>query len=178
MDLFQAIADRYSYRGAYKEGTILRGDLEKIVQAGLDVPSGCNAQTTTFIIVDEPDLVKQIGSISMKAMNEAKAFICCINDVDAIPVYQKYDFQKEDCAAAVENMLLAITALGYASVWIDGSLRVENRAEVIGQLLAVPAGKIIRVILPVGIPAEEGPRKEKKSFSERAWFNHYPRSDK
>ncbi len=106
-------------------------------------------------------------------MNHATAFVCCVNDVDAPAVYEECEFQKEDCAAAVENILLAITALGYASVWVDGWLRRENRAEIMGQLLGLPESKVIRVILPIGIPSEEGPRKEKKSFSERAWFNTY-----
>ena len=77
----------------------------------------------------------------------------------------------EDCAAAVENMLLAITALGYASVWVAGWLRVEGRADRIGQLLDVPEGKTARIILPIGTPTESYPRKEKMPFEERAWFN-------
>ena len=77
------------------------------------------------------------------------------------------------CAAAVENMLLAITALGLGAVWVDGWLRVEGRAERIGELLGIPSGKVVRVILPVGVPAKQGRRAQKLPFSERAWFNRY-----
>ena len=38
-------------------------------------------------------------------------------------------FGAEDCAAAVANMLLAITAVGYATVWTDGALRREVEAK-------------------------------------------------
>ena len=34
-------------------------------------------------------------------------------------------FATEDCAASVENMLLAVTALGYATVWLDGVLTAD-----------------------------------------------------
>ena len=34
-----------------------REDLARIVQAGLQAPSGCNAQSTTFVILDDPDLI-------------------------------------------------------------------------------------------------------------------------
>jgi len=107
----------------------------------------------------------------MKACKTAKAFICCCIDREAEAVYEGCSFQVEDCAAAVENMLLAISALGYASVWIDGGLRVEGRAEKIGGLLRVPESKVVRVILPVGRPLSEGPRRDKMPFSERAWFD-------
>ena len=82
-------------------------------------------------------------------------------------------FAAEDCAASVENMLLAITALGYASVWLDGVLRCENKAARIGQLLGVPAGRTVRILLPLGVAAEPGVQKEKLPFDQRAWFNRY-----
>jgi nitroreductase len=70
-------------------------------------------------------------------------------------------------------MLLSITALGYASVWIDGWLRLEGRAEKIGELIGLPKGKIVRIILPIGIPEDEYRQPQKKPFKERAWFNKY-----
>jgi nitroreductase len=175
MDFFTAVKKRHSYRGGYQDTPILRQDLEKIVQAGLDAPSGKNAQTTEFIIIDEPVLVRQIGSLHLnnKAVQQARAFIVCILDKEPPAVYEGHSFQVEDCAAATENMLLAITAMGYASVWVDGWLRVDDRAERIGQWLGIPEEKSIRILLPVGIPAETYKQPDKKSFAVRAWFNRY-----
>jgi nitroreductase len=131
-------------------------------------------QTTSFVIVDDPELVRRIGAMRASDMAmQPKAFIACIVDVKPEPVYEGHHFQVEDCAAAVENMLLAITALGYATVWIDGWLRLENRADTIGRLLGLPQGKTIRILLPVGVPAETWPQKEKRPFEARAWFNRY-----
>lgn len=175
MDLFEAISQRHSYRGSFKPQRVAREDLRRIVQAGLAAPSGCNAQTTSFVIVDEPETVRRIGSMhaTNKAVQEAQAFVACIVDQKPQAVYDKYSFQIEDCAAAVENMLLAIAALGYASVWIDGWLRVEQHAETIGALLGVPEGRIIRILLPIGVPAETVQPREKFPFEQRAWFNRY-----
>ena len=111
------------------------------------------------------------------AMQQAKAMIVCIVDKEPPAVYENKSFAIEDCSAAVENMLLAITALGYASVWIDGWLRVERRAEKIGELLNVPDNKIVRIILPIGHPAEEVTAREKLPFEKRAWFNGYQRQE-
>ena len=181
MELFEAIRRRYSYRGPFEDRAVPREDLKRIVEAGLKAPSGKNGQTTTFVIVDDPVLLREIGGMhpENQALREARALIACIIDRQPEAIYEGYSFQIEDCAAAVENMLLAITALGYGSVWIDGWLRPERRAEKIGGLLGVPEEKVVRVLLPVGVPAGQGPRKEKKLFSERTWFNRFqsPQTD-
>ena len=174
MDIFEVFDNRYSYRGAFKDKPIPLMDLKKILEAGLKAPSGKNEQTTEFVIVDDPILLCDIGTMhTMKAMADAKAIILCIVDKVPVPIYEGYDFQIEDCAAATENMLLAITAFGYASVWIDGWLRIENRAEKIAKMINLPENKVVRIVLPVGVPVEEGTRKEKKTFKDRVRFNRY-----
>ena len=174
MDLFEAVEGRYSYRGAFTEAPVPRDDLARLVEAGLKAPSGCNAQTTTFVIVDDAALLAEIRKIhTMQAVQEAKAVVACVVSAEPKPVYKDLHFEVEDCSAAVENMLLAVAALGYATVWIDGALRHEGRAERINELLGVPHDRNVRVILPVGVPAGEGPRKGKKPFDERAWFNRH-----
>ena len=175
MDLFEALARRHSYRGPFKDQPVPREDLTRILEAGIGAPSGCNAQTTSFVAVDDPQIVRQIAAMHATnlAMQQARAYVACIVDRRPGAVYEGFAFQAEDCAAAVENMLLAVTALGYATVWIDGWLRVEGRAEKIGAMLGLPEGKIVRVLLPLGVPAADWPRREKKAFDERAWFNRF-----
>ena len=178
MDVFEAIEKRHSYRGPFRDDEVPPSDLGRIVQAGLQAPSGKNAQTTSFVIVHQAELVRTIAAMpaGSTAVQQAKAFIACIVDANPSPVYEGHDFQIEDCAAAVENMLLAVTALGYATVWIDGWLRIQDRAETIGRALELPAGKVVRVLLPIGIPEETWTQKEKKPFAARAWFNRYGNS--
>lgn len=175
MELFEAIAARHSYRGPFKDQPIPRADLLRIVQAGLQAPSGCNAQTTTFIVVDEPALVSNINAMHRRnaAMQQARAYILCLVDRSPEAVYEGYNFQVEDCAAAVENMLLAVTALGYAAVWVDGWLRIDQHAEAIGELVGLPESKLLRIILPLGIPEEKWKQRDRKPLAERAWFNRF-----
>jgi nitroreductase len=42
MDTLKTIKDRYSYRGKYQKAAVPREDLQKILEAGLSAPSGCN----------------------------------------------------------------------------------------------------------------------------------------
>ena len=175
MELFEAVTNRHSYRGPFLDKDVDSDDLRKIVQAGLDAPSGMNKQTTSFVIVDEPNLVAQIAQMhdSNKAVQQARVFVACLIDAEPEAIYAGDHFQVEDCSAAVQNMLLAVEATGYASVWIDGWLRTDGHAETIAKLLGVPNDKVVRIILPIGV-AKYPPRgPEKQPFDQRAWFNSY-----
>ncbi len=172
MDVFEAVSKRYSYRGEFTDAPVPREDLIKIVLAGIHAPSGKNEQTTSFVIVDDPRLLGQIAQIVDKPVcHSAKAMVVCV--IDPRPVLGNLSFAVEDCAAAVENMLLAITSVGYATVWLDGVLRSEDKAARIARLLAVPEDKSVRILLPLGVAAEPGTQKEKLPFEKRAWFNRY-----
>jgi len=176
MELFDAICLRHSYRGPMENTPVPREDLERIVGAGIRAPSGKNAQTTQFVIIDDPELLHALHDLhpANKAMQQAPAMIACIIDKQAEKVYEGYDFQLEDCAAATENMLLAITALGYASVWIDGWLRLKGRGEAVASLLNLPPEKKVQILLPVGRPTEQWEQKERHPFSTRVTYNRYP----
>jgi nitroreductase len=172
MDLFDAIAQRCSYRDTFTEQLIPREHLVKIVQAGIQAPSGQNEQTTSFIIIDDAQLLDQIAAIIDRPVcSTARAMIACV--VDPRQILPGMSFFVEDCAAAVENMLLAITALGYAAVWLDGVLRRDNNAQRLGTLLGVPKGKMLRILLPLGVPAAPARQNTRLPFDQRAWFNRF-----
>ena len=52
----ELIHSRHSFRGEYQAVPVKREDLIKIMQAGIDAPSGCNKQTTSFIEIDDSDI--------------------------------------------------------------------------------------------------------------------------
>ncbi len=173
MQVFDAIGKRHSYRGEFIKKPIPREDLTRIVQAGIQAPSGYNGQSTSFVIVDDESLLEKIAEIvPNEVINGAPAVIVCLMDLLATSD-KDYFFGVEDYGAAVENIFLAVTDLGYATVWIDGALRREDRSERIRRLLGAPEGRQVRVILPIGLPSEQRKQKEKKEFGQRAWFNRF-----
>jgi len=172
MDVFEAIAKRHSYRGDFTDAPVPREDLRKIVQAGIQAPSAKNEQVTSFVIVDDRELLGRIAEIVQRPVcNSARAMIACV--ADPRPILNQTSFATEDCAAATENMLLAVAALGYATVWLGGALRTGDVADKVGRLLGVPAGHLVRVLLPLGTAAGAGSQKKKLPFQARAWFNRY-----
>ena len=178
MDFFEASAERFSYRGSYLPDAVPRSDLERIMQAGLDAPSGCNKQTTSLIAVDDPALLAQIFEIMEKpALKNAPAAICVTTR--RIVAYKdgwgnERCYGVQDYSAAIENMLLAITALGYVSCWIEGHVTdADEQGKRIAKLLGVPEEESLICVLPVGRAAEPVKRVRKKPFAERAHFNQW-----
>ena len=65
----------------------------------------------------------------------------------------------EDGSAAIENMLVASTALGYGSCWVEGdALPLEGEFKA---LLSIPKEKRLLALIPVGVP-EEWPEIKKR----------------
>lgn len=172
MELFEAIAKRHSYRGDFTDQPIPREDLEQIVKAGIQAPSAKNEQVTSFIIIDDPKVLANVCKIiDRPVLQTAPAVIACITDPR--PVFHGISFDREDVSAAVENMLLAVTALGYASVWLDGVLRLDDTADRVAEVLGVPADKDVNVLLPLGVPVTQGQQSNKLPFDDRAWYNRW-----
>lgn len=175
MEALEAIKKRYSYRGAYRKVTIPAADLKTVIEAGISAPSGCNRQTTSFIAVDNPGLVESIMDLIREngfSGGSPSAGICVLTR--RVPAYGDYYFNVQDYAAAIENMLIAAAALGYASCWLEGQVTEKaGTQEMISKLLGVPSEYTVVAFLPIGIPENESRRPGYKPFPERAWLNSF-----
>jgi nitroreductase len=69
----------------------------------------------------------------------------------------------QSVAAAIENMLLAVHALGYGSCWMTGPLVAQEAFE---KLLGFGKEKSIVALLPVGVPDESPPARPRKPLAE------------
>lgn len=174
MDAIEAIMNRHSYRGQYRPDPVPREDLNTILNAGLAAPSGCNKQTVSLIAVDDPALLERLRAVIDPPVGEtAPAMICVLSQ--RIIAYRDRCFAVQDYGAAIENMLLAITALGYRSCWYEGHITDEDRiGERMARILGVPRSYELVCFLPVGIGVSEPVPPQKKPPEERAWFNGFP----
>ncbi len=174
MEFFDVVNARHSYRGPYLSDAVPREDLVRIMRAGLSAPSGCNKQTTSLIAIDDPALLAQVRACidpPLKREN-APAAICVLTQ--RVTAYRDKCFCVQDYAAAIENMLLAITALGYASCWYEGHITDDDRlCDKMAAVLGVPAGYDLVCYLPVGRPDRAVHGVATKPFEERAWFNGF-----
>ena len=156
MDFFAVVEKRASVR-SFVPCETPEGDLLRIVDAGRRAPSGRNRQPCQFILVQDPDTLKRVAGVQ-DCIGEASAAVAVVVDERAT------QYWKEDAAAAIENMLLAAVALGYASLWVEGYvLQHEAFAK---EVLGVPAELRLLAILPIGKPAGEPQQAQKKALAE------------
>ncbi len=173
MNVIDAIHNRHSYRGKYKNIPVPREDLVRIMQAGLAAPSGCNKQTTSLIAVDDPDVLTELHSVIDPPVGEtAPAAICVLTE--RINAYRDKCFAVQDYSAAIENMLLAIVDMGYQSCWYEGHITDDDQiCRKMSRILNVPDSYDLVCFLPVGIAENDPMPPKKKDFTERAWFNSF-----
>lgn len=173
MTVLEAIKNRTSYRGEFKNTTIPREDLRKIMEAGLAAPSGCNTQTTSLIAVDDADLLKKLhNTASPQVAETATAIICVLTQ--KIIAYKDKCFNIQDYSAAIQNMLLAALQLGYQSCWYEGQITdTDAIGRKMADILGVPKDYELICFLPIGIAAQPVKHAVKKPFEERAWFNGF-----
>jgi nitroreductase len=154
MDVLEAIRKRRSIR-RYTDEAIPRADLETIVDAGRLAPTGSNRQPWDFVVVTDRSMIAQFH-LSGAWITSAGAVIVVVMD-------PRSRWWIEDGAAAIENMLLASTALGYGSCWVEGdALLHEDQFKI---LLNVPTEKRVMALIPIGMAAES-PAPQKKSLEQ------------
>lgn len=173
MDMLSCINNRHSYRGKYKDTPVPREDLMAIMEAGLAAPSGCNKQTTSLIAVDDPQVLEKLRAVIQPPIGEtAPSMICVLTR--RVYAYRDKHFDVQDYSAAIENMLLAIVALGYESCWVEGHITdVDRIGRKMADILGVPAEYELVCFLPVGKAEEPVAAPKKMPFEQRAWFNAF-----
>jgi nitroreductase len=152
MEALEAIEKRRSIR-KFTGDIVPRADLEKIVDAGRLAASGSNRQPWEFIVVTDREIIDQLTVVG-KWMGKAGAIIAVVLDPYS-------HWWREDGSAAIENMLIASTALGYGSCWVEGD--ALPREEEFKTILYIPKGKRLLALVPIGVP-EEWPTIEKRSL--------------
>ncbi len=166
MEFFDVIEKRRSVRN-FKPGDVPESDVENILETGRAAPSGANMQDREFIVIRDRDTIAKLNQIQ-PGFDNGPVVIAVVMSTAAT---RWGSFWVEDCAACVENMLLAATALGYGSVWIEGTLlKKEQWAK---KLLGVPDDRRLYVLLPVGHPAEAGKQAPRRTLDEMVHYEQY-----
>ena len=158
MDLFTALHTRRSIRN-YTDQSVSEQELRDMLEAAMIAPSAGNAQPWQFIVVDDPDTLKKVPAINPYAAMASKAPVGVVicGDLNA----EKYKgFWVQDCAAAVQNMLLAATGLGLGTVW-TGIYPMEDRVTGFQRLLGLPDHAIPLALVVIGRPASQPERKSR-----------------
>lgn len=115
----------------YADKQITDDELDKILEAAIYAPSGHNEQSWHFTIIQNPDLIHQISEGAKEVMKESDVeWIAKMGSIEKLNIFHRAPTviivsgrknavtPEIDCAAAVQNMLLAAESLDVGSCWI------------------------------------------------------------
>lgn len=151
MDFWQAINKRKSVRSFDSIKEVSDEQIEKIIQAGKRAPSAGGIYPVEFIVVREQDKKEVLAQAAMgqNFIIQAPAVIVVAVEVEkTASVYGERGrklYSIQDGAAAIENMFLAITALGLSSCWVGAFAEKEVK-----DILKLSDNKRPQAILPIG----------------------------
>ncbi len=161
MDALDAIRQRRSVR-SYTGESIPREDLETIVDAGRLAATGGNRQPWDFVVVTDREMIGKL-KVAAEWMDKSAAIIAVVLDPST-------RWWVEDGSAAIENILIASTALGYGSCWLEGW--TLPREQEFKELLGVPEERRLLTLIPIGVPTS-WPTREKKPLDQVIHWERY-----
>lgn len=173
---------------SFTDQPVKEEDIKLILNAANKAPSAHNQQSWKFIVIKEKKKEQLVDLVSQKAADFPRATSVLLRlasrSIASAPVviaiantgeliehgtklfqveYERsYDFFRtmeiQSSAAAVENLLLAVTSMGLGAVWLGVLFLIKD--EVL-TLLEEPKGEFMAVI-PVGYPSKPslGPNKK------------------
>ena len=154
MDALQALFSRRSIR-KYRPAAVPDETLRTALEAAMSAPSAGNQQPWHFVIIDDRETLDRIPSIHPHSLmcREAPVAVLVCGD----PTLEKHvGYWVQDCAAATENLLVAVHASGLGGVWV-GVYPREDRVIGLRRLLNIPEQVIPFALVPIGHPAEPKP---------------------
>jgi nitroreductase len=156
MDALTALQTRHSTR-SFKPDPIPRNVLEQIVDAGRLAATACNEQPWDFIVVTDAATRRKIADMTGYGKFIADAPACIV------VTCKEWMYDLVDGAAASQNILVAATALGVQSCWVDG--HKKEYWPPMAELLGMPAGHKVVSFLALGYEATAAPRAPKRALA-------------
>ena len=113
----------------YQPTQINRADLEKILKAGMNAPSGMGRQSAVMVVVQEPETVKQLSRMNAEVMGVHTDPFYGAPTVIVVFADKEVPTCKEDGSLVMGNLLNAAHALGLGSCWVHRAKEVFDSAE-------------------------------------------------
>lgn len=171
MDAMKCLLERRSIR-SFTDREIDRADLEKIVEAAYHAPSAMNRQEWQFTVVRKLNVIERLADVLREKLNRDKGYnfykpnvliLCSIN--------RDNPHGTEDCAVAMENIMLAAHSLGIGSVWINQFKGVCDDENVRKELknIGIPDNHIVCGTAALGYASDDAVRNFAKNADVVKW---------
>lgn len=153
MDTLEAIYARRSIR-RFEERPVDADRLTELARLAMAAPSAMNRCPWEIVLVNEPEGMDILRSaMPFGKFCAPAALVMCANMRRGIPAVGR-EFWVQDCSAAMENVLLGVTAMGLGAVWL-GAYPLKGTVEKLSAGLGLPSHIIPMGVAYIGHPAEE-----------------------
>lgn len=156
-EFLNLILDRRSCR-AYRPDPLDRPTLAAIVEAGRYAPSAMSRQLNHFFVITDPELLAGISATVSRRLEGFDGRDCRYGAPALVLVANAKSNRSaiQDASCAMENMMLAASAMGVGSCWINQPYHLTEDPEL--RALLAPIGltdeERICASLSLGWPAD------------------------
>jgi nitroreductase len=170
MNFWQAISNRKSCRSFDTTQDVPDAYVRQLIEAAIRAPTAGNIQPWHFFVVRDQLTKNHLAQAALDQNFIAEApvaIIVCVNQQASINKYNERGslFAIQDTAAAIQNILLAATALGLGSCWVGAF----NEFMVI-EILSILSPWMPVAIIPIGYPLGKPIHTTRHSFEEVTTF--------
>jgi nitroreductase len=139
----------------YSPGAIDETTVKQILEAAMAAPSAMTKDPWRFVIVRQPQTLQALAAAlpGGKMLPSASLALVVCGDQEAA-FEQKLSYLLQDCSAAIENLLLAVHALGLGACWV-GVHPSEDAIRQLKSLLKLPATFVPVAAVAIGHPGEK-----------------------
>ena len=139
----------------FAPGDVGEPAITRLLQAAMAAPSAAAQDPWRFVVVRKREQLAKVAAALPYGGMLAQAsvgFVVC-GDLDAAHDRQ-LSYALQDCAAAIENLLLCAHALGLGGCWIGVHPR-EDRIRKLKEMFALPPSVVPISVVAVGLPGEK-----------------------
>ena len=163
MEVFEAIRTVLAVR-TYRDKSVPPAVVRRIVEAGRLTASSMNRQPWHFIVIENRDTLRQLGTLARTGPYIAQAALAII------VVIENTQYAVSDASRAIQSMILTAWSEGVGSNWVGFQGLPEVKS-----LLSIPDGLDVLAILPFGYSDKtigQG-KKKRKLLSEVAHLGRF-----
>jgi nitroreductase len=177
--ILNLISSRQSDR-KFSNVPVEKEKLERIIEAGRMSPSACNAQPWKFIVVNEPELLKEMAVAASAKLLGMNSFVGQA-PLQIVIVREKPNFTSK-VGATIKNKDYSLIDIGIATANICLQAEAEGLGtcilgwfdeKMVRKLLGIPASKRVELIITLGYSLSEQRGKKRKPASETVAYNKY-----
>jgi nitroreductase len=150
MEVFDAVRTVLAVR-QFQDKPVPEPIVRQIIEAGHLTASSRNGQPWHFIVVENKEMLRKLGSLAPTGPYIAQAPLAIVVAMEQSP------FAISDGSRAIQSMMLTAWAHGIGSNWVG-----FNNLKQVNPVLGIPEGVDILAIVVFGYPAKAIGKGQKK----------------